>query len=116
MTADRIVLDSGDYLDRVRACWLGKSIGGTVGGPHEGKTHVLDLDFYRPVPSEPAANDDLDLQLVWLAMLEKQGVPPRLADLADWWVKCCSPYPWNEYGFCRRNLGRGLRPPVSGCF
>ncbi|NQT87524.1 ADP-ribosylglycohydrolase family protein, partial [bacterium] len=27
-----------------------------------------------------------------------------------------SSYPWNEYGFCRRNLGRGLRPPISGCF
>jgi ADP-ribosylglycohydrolase len=116
MAADRIVLDSADYLDRVRACWLGKSIGGTVGGPHEGKTHVLDLDFYRPVPMEPAANDDLDLQLIWLAMLEKEGLPPRLSVLADWWVKCASSYPWNEYGFCRRNLGRGLKPPVSGCF
>jgi len=114
--ADRMVLDSADYLDRVRGCWLGKSIGGTLGGPHEGKTHVLDLDFFRPVPREPAPNDDLDLQLVWLVMLEKCGAPPRLADLADWWVKCCSSYPWNEYGFCRRNLGRGLRPPVSGCF
>ena len=49
-------------------------------------------------------------------MLEKTGLPPRLAHLADWWVRCCSSYPWNEYGFCRRNLGRGLRPPVSGCF
>ena len=114
--ADRLILDFDEYLDRVKACWLGKAIGGTLGGPHEGKTHVLDLDFYRPVPDESAPNDDLDLQLVWLVMLEETGVPPRLAHLADWWVKCCSSYPWNEYGFCRRNLDRGLRPPVSGCF
>ena len=83
-----VVLDAGDYLDRVRACWLGKAIGGTLGGPHECKTHVLDLDFYRPVPHEGAPNDDLDLQLVWLVMLEKTGLPPRLAHLADWWVRC----------------------------
>jgi ADP-ribosylglycohydrolase len=112
----KIVIGSKDYLDRVKGCWLGKSIGGTLGGPHECKLHVLDLDFYRPVPKEPAPNDDLDLQIVWLDMLEKRGVPPRLADLARWWLDCCTSYPWNEYGFCTRNLNRGLRPPVSGCF
>ncbi len=113
---DRIVLNFDEYLDRVRACWLGKSIGGTLGGPHECKTHVLDLDFYRPVPTEPQPNDDLDLQLVWLVMLEETGLPPRLGHFADWWLKRLSSYPWNEYGFCTRNLNRGLRPPVSGCF
>jgi ADP-ribosylglycohydrolase len=111
-----IVIDSGDYADRVEGCWAGKAVGGTLGAPHEGKTHVLDLDFYRPVPTENAPNDDLDLQLVWLVMLEETGFPPRLSHLADWWIRCCSSYPWNEYGFCRRNLGKGLRPPVSGCF
>jgi hypothetical protein len=25
-------------------------------------------------------------------------------------------FPWDEYGFCLRNLDRGLRPPVSGWF
>ena len=49
-------------------------------------------------------------------MLEKRGVPPKLADLAQWWLDCCIRYPWNEYGFCARNLERGLMPPASGWF
>ncbi len=113
---DRVILNFDEYLDRVRACWLGKSIGGTLGGPHECKTHVLDLDFYRPVPTEPQPNDDLDLQIVWLRMLEETGLPPRLSALAAWWLKCTCSWPPNEYGFCSRNLSRGLRPPISGCF
>ena len=74
------------------------------------------LTFYDPLPSKSAPNDDLDLQLAWLKCLEDRGVDITCGDLADYWVKYLSAYPWNEYGFCRRNLGRGLRPPVSGCF
>jgi len=113
---DRIVLDFNDYLDRVRGCWLGKSIGGTLGGIHEGKEYVLGLDFYDPVPTEQEPNDDLDIQVVWLRMLEETGLPPRLATLGEWWLKCLTSWPPNEYGFCTRNLNRGLRPPISGCF
>jgi len=111
-----ITLSKAVYRDKVFACWLGKNIGGTLGAPFEGQKHVHDLDFYYPVPTEPAANDDLDLQLVWLKLLEDKGVNPRLPEFADYWVRYLSAYPWNEYGFCRRNLGRGLLPPISGCF
>jgi ADP-ribosylglycohydrolase len=104
------------YRDKVLACWLGKNIGGTLGAPREGQKHVHDLDFYDPVPREPTGNDDLDFQLVWLKMLEERGVHPRLSDFADYWVRYLSAYPWNEYGFCRRNLERGLLPPISGGF
>ncbi len=105
-----------DYRDKVFACWLGKNIGGTLGAPYECKKEVQNLAFYRPVPDKSAANDDLDLQLAWLKCLEDRGIGIACGDLADYWVKYLSAYPWNEYGFCRRNLGRGLRPPVSGCF
>ncbi len=111
-----VTLDKGEYRDRVQACWLGKNIGGTLGAPFEGQMKVLDLEYFDPVPTEAAANDDLDLQLVWLKMLEERGVTPRLADFADYWMKHLAPYPWDEYGFCLRNLSRGLRPPVSGWF
>ncbi len=109
-------LDLETYRDKVLACWLGKNIGGTLGGPLEGRKYMHDLDFYDPVPTEPLPNDDLDFQLVWLKMLEEEGVEPSLPVFADYWVRCLSAYPWNEYGFCRRNLARGLMPPVSGCF
>jgi ADP-ribosylglycohydrolase len=111
-----IALGRDEYRDRVYACWLGKNIGGTLGAPFEGRKYVNDLAFYDPVPSEPLPNDDLDLQLVWLSMLEERGVALSLADFAEYWQRYLSAYPWNEYGFCSRNLERGLRPPVSGWF
>jgi ADP-ribosylglycohydrolase len=110
------VLGRSRYRDRVFACWLGKNIGGTLGAPYEGRKHVNDLRFYHPVPREPLPNDDLDFQLVWLKMLEDEGLPPRLPLFADYWQRYLSVYPWDEYGFCARNLERGLRPPVSGWF
>lgn len=113
---DRIVLDRRSYRDKVGACWLGKNIGGTLGTPYEGRKYVNDLSFYEPVPTEPLPNDDLDLQLVWLKLLEDRGPGLMLADFADYWQRHLAAYPWNEYGFCMRNLARGLRPPVSGWF
>ncbi|MCJ7751625.1 MAG: ADP-ribosylglycohydrolase family protein, partial [Armatimonadetes bacterium] len=111
-----IVLARGEYRDRVQACWLGKNIGGTLGTPFEGRTYVNALSFYEPVPTEPLPNDDLDLQLVWLCMLEERGTDVSAADLADFWKRYLMAYPWNEYGFCARNLERGMMPPMSGWF
>lgn len=112
----RIELSRSEFRDKVYACWLGKNIGGTLGTPHEGKKYVNNLTFYDPVPTAPLPNDDLDLQLVWLKVLEDRGPTFGLPDLAEYWQKYLSAYPWNEYGFCIRNLTRGLRPPVSGWF
>ena len=111
-----ITISEQEYRDKVYACWLGKNIGGTLGAPTEGRKEILNLTFYNPVPSESAPNDDLDLQLVWLKMLQERGINPRLQDFADYWMKHLYPYPWDEYGLCQRNLQRGLRPPISGCF
>jgi len=113
---DKIQMNREEYRDKVYACWLGKNIGGTLGAPYEGKKFVNNLDFYRPVPQKAAPNDDLDLQLVWLKMLEDVGINPSLEDFAGYWRRYASAYPWNEYGFLSRNLKRGLLPPVAGCF
>jgi ADP-ribosylglycohydrolase len=113
---DRIVIGRRAFRDKVFACWLGKNIGGTLGAPHEGKRFALALDFYDPVPTQAAANDDLDLQLVWLKLLEDEGADPPLPRLAEYWSRYACSYPWNEYGFFMRNWSRGLRPPVAGCF
>ena len=36
-------LNFEEYRDKVRACWLGKNIGGTMGAPYEGKRQALDI-------------------------------------------------------------------------
>ncbi len=112
----RIVIGRDEFREKVHACWLGKNIGGTLGGPHECKKYTHNLTFYDPVPDKSAPNDDLDFQLVWLVMLEEEGLPPRLPHFARYWQDCLHKYPWNEYGFTTRNLKRGLMPPVCGWF
>ncbi|OGF44686.1 MAG: hypothetical protein A2452_07860 [Candidatus Firestonebacteria bacterium RIFOXYC2_FULL_39_67] len=112
----RIKLSKKEYYDKMYACWLGKNIGGTFGAPYECKKYLNSLDFYTPVPNGSAPNDDLDLQLVWLKLLEDKKGIPEIEDFAEYWKKYTSIYPWDEYGFCARNLDRGLLPPISGCF
>lgn len=114
---EKIELNREEYRDKVFGCWLGKNIGGTLGTPHEGKKDTHDFTFYTPVPEKALPNDDLDIQLAWLKMLEdKTNKIPSFSDFADCWLKYLASYPWDEYGFCMRNLARGLRPPISGVF
>ena len=39
-------LTYSQYRDKVRACWLGKNIGGTLGAPFECIRGVYDLEYY----------------------------------------------------------------------
>jgi len=109
-----VTLNEAEYRDKVFGCWMGKNIGGTLGMPFEGNTASRDLTFYTNVKSgEPAANDDLDLQLLWLkAMQDRDGaVDARV--LGEHWLKYV-PVDWNEYGIGKANMRRGLLPPLSG--
>jgi ADP-ribosylglycohydrolase len=114
--SDLLVLDKKQFRDKVHACWMGKNIGGTLGERWEGTKHTLALTFYDPLPAKASPNDDLDLQLVWLKMLETEGLDPSVRTFAEYWKQYATRYPWGEYGFFMRNFDRGLRPPVAGCF
>jgi len=113
---NKMILSRTKYRDKVHACWMGKNIGGTLGEKWEGFRHTHALTFYDPMPEKAAPNDDLDLQLVWLKMLEEEGLDPSIRTFADYWSRYICRYPWNEYGFFMRNFDRGLRPPIAGCF
>lgn len=102
------------YRDKVRACWLGKNIGGTLGGPYEGHRGVFDLTFYtHDITKGVLPNDDLDLQLIWLLAAEKHGKAVNAEILGEHWLTYI-PCDWSEYGAGRNNLRRGHLPPVSG--
>ncbi len=102
------------YKDKVRACWIGKNIGGTIGTPYEGKRELLDVKGFTTAPGEPLPNDDLDLQLVWLHALENEGAQNIKAELlGEYWLDLITPY-WAEYGIGKTNMQRGLIPPTSG--
>ncbi|MFW6437986.1 MAG: ADP-ribosylglycohydrolase family protein [Armatimonadota bacterium] len=110
-----IRLNRDEMFDRVMGCWLGKSIGGTLGMPLEGKKGLFDLTYYDPVPEGAIFNDDLDIQLVWLRALQQLGPDLTTHDLGDYWLGHVI-YPWDEYGHSAFNLRKGLAPPVAGAF
>ena len=104
-----------DLRARILGCWLGKCIGGTLGGPWEGNPGPLSLSFYDPVPDRMMPNDDLDLQVVWLEKIRETGgfVSPRV--LAEAWMEHVDFHP-DEYGIVLRALPLGRFPPFSGAF
>ena len=108
-------LDYADYRKRVLGCWLGKAVGGTLGGPVEGVEGPLNLSFYDPVPEEMMPNDDLDLQVVWLEALRKRGLPLDRHILAEAWRDHVALYP-DEYGVCCRNLAIDIPAPYCGVY
>ncbi|OFY63035.1 MAG: hypothetical protein A2Y71_16735, partial [Bacteroidetes bacterium RBG_13_42_15] len=109
-------INENDFRDRVYACWLGKNIGGTLGMPFEGDTSIHNITFYTKLKEgEPAANDDLDLQILWLKAMQENDAHVDAFRLGKYWLKYV-PVNWNEYGVGKANMRIGFMPPVSGEF
>ncbi len=103
------------YLDKVLGGFIGKSMGGAVGARFEGNKGWIELDPAEMFPPKMPPNDDLDLQVLWLKVLEEKGAALTADDLAEAWLGGCW-YPFNEYGIFRRNWRLGIHPPDSGRF
>jgi ADP-ribosylglycohydrolase len=108
-------IDFATYRRKVLGCWLGKAVGGTLGGPWEGHGGPHHLTYYEPLPSEMLPNDDLDLQVVWLETIRRHGLPVDRGILARAWLENVHFWP-DEYGVAARNLTLGVMPPASGAF
>lgn len=108
-----VTINEAQFRDKVYACWLGKNIGGTLGMPTEGAREMHNLTFFTPVPQTPAANDDLDLQLLWLKVMQERGTSLTARDLGEYWLRYV-PVNWNEYGVGKANMRAGFLPPLSG--
>lgn len=110
----KMKLNYDTFKDKVYACWIGKNIGGTMGGPYEGTHEILDIKGYATEANVVLPNDDLDLQLVWLHAVERIGARAVTANtLGEFWLSYLPPH-WNEYGYGKANMKRGLIPPLSG--
>lgn len=107
-------LDRKTFRNKVYGCWMGKSIGGTLGTPYEGTRELLDVKDFSSPAGKPLPNDDLDLQLVWLKALEDYG-PLGVNEqvLGEYWINYIPPH-WNEYGLGKSNMKAGILPPLSG--
>ena len=111
----QMALNYATYLDKMRGCFLGKNIGGTLGAPFEGMEGIADITYYTHDVEKLGVlpNDDLDLQLVFLVAAEKYGIGVNAEVLANHWLTYIVPN-WSEYGMGKRNLRGGLLPSVSG--
>ena len=102
------------YFDKVYGGWFGKCLGGAGGARCEGIKQKLDVTM-RQVLDKDIPNDDLNIQLLWLTVLEEKGPAVTADDLAEAWLAHCW-YPFGDYGYFMRNARRGIRPPYSGGF
>ena len=109
-----VLLDFKTFADKIKGCWMGKNIGGVLGAPFEGKRQFNDATFYvQDLRDGPPANDDLDLQIAWLAAVERYGRNVDASILGEYWLSYVLPN-WVEYGQGKANLRAGLVPPMSG--
>ena len=106
-------LSYDEYYDHILGGWIGKSIGGAVGARFEGYKGWIEISPQEMFPEELPPNDDLDIQVLWLKVLEEKGAAITSDDLARAWLEWCW-YPFNEYGTFRRNWRLGIHPPDSG--
>ncbi len=102
-----------DYKKKVKGCYLGKTIGGTLGAPFECFRGVYNIDDFMQDVSMPVPNDDVDLQLVWLAAVEREGKNIDSYVLAEYWENYVSAV-ISEYGTGKNNYSMGIAPPLSG--
>ena len=100
--------------NKIAGCWNGKNIGGCLGAPYEGPRKINEVTFYdKKIIDNPPANDDLDLQILWLNAVEKFGKFVNSDILSEYWLSYVIPN-WVEYGSAKANLKMGLKPPFSG--
>ena len=102
-----------DYRDKVRGCWWGKLVGGTLGAPFEGKRGTFDVDFYVQDDPSGVPNDDVDMQLVNLRACETYLNKVDAHVLAEYWLSYVS-VSISEYGSAKNNLKANIAPPISG--
>lgn len=84
-------LNEDSYRKKVRAGWLGKCIGGNLGAIPEclkKRSYFLKPEDF--MPEKMLANDDLDLQLVWLQVLLDKGLSFTSDDLMEEFIKMLS--------------------------
>lgn len=104
-----------DFYDKVLGCWLGKCLGGNVGAPFEGMKQRVSLTYAPEFVRDILPNDDLDLQILWLDLMEEKGLSVTAFDLAKSFAENC-PYAPGEYAYFMKNFNKGIMPPLSGKF
>ncbi|MBP5208278.1 MAG: ADP-ribosylglycohydrolase family protein [Clostridia bacterium] len=108
-------IDFETYLDKVRGCFAGKAAIGTMGAPYEGVKMRMELKYRPEMTDAMLPNDDLDLQVLWLDVVEKYGADFTSRQLLSRFCEYCD-YSPGEYAVMRKNHQCGIYPPYSGSY
>jgi len=108
--------DFADYDDKTLGGWLGKNIGGALGGPVEGWSRERIAAEYGEVigflapPS--TLNDDTAYEVLLLHALQMWGLDATSAQIAREWVEHL-PKAYTAERVALENIRRGLTPPET---
>lgn len=108
-------IDYKEFYDKVYGCFVGKAVVGNIGAPYEGMKMPTELEYDPEMVNLSLPNDDLDLQVLWLDVVEKKGADFTSYDLLKQFCENCT-YSPGEYAIMRKNFHRGIYPPYSGKF
>lgn len=122
--------DSAQYAERLRAMWLGQCIGNWTGLLTEGlrteRPFFTDADWGSRrgrdgaridlvVPDPCPADDDTDIEYVYLHLMSEAGSPFLSAEqIRDGWRAHINDFIWVSNRKARDLMELGLRPPATG--
>lgn len=123
-------LSKAEYVDRLRAMWLGESVANWTGLKTEGRRSVppflTDADWNTTLSDFPPvfidfvltqdpwrADDDTDIEYVYLHLLTEHAPATRLTadQIRDGWMAHCNRAIWVSNDSARRMMNLGARPP-----
>jgi hypothetical protein len=106
------------YRDKLEGAWIGQMVGVAYGAPYEfrspGAIDEGDIRTWRPEYVDNALQqDDLYVELTWLACLEDHGLDATAEQAAAAFAATEFPL-WHANAAGRENIRRGVGPPASG--
>lgn len=109
-------IDFNLYNEKVRGCFVGKSVGGTLGMKYEGNLNYQEVTYYNPVPDKMIPNDDLDLQVINLESILRSGLPVSRYYLGEIWKYHIADHAPDEYAVTVSNYVSKINAPLSGIY
>ena len=112
-----MTLDEAAVRDRILGGWLGKNIGGALGGPFEGWTRQRIAETYGEITdyvTKPPStlNDDTAYEILALHVVERKGRGFTPRDIGLEWVERI-PTSYTAERVAIANMKRGIMPPDS---
>lgn len=88
-----MIVNEKSIQNKVLGCWFGKNIGGTLGAPFEWRRQINHVtDYTQDLGGKALPNDDLDIQLLWLIVLEERKLNVDTRDLAYYFSIFVTPH------------------------